>query len=135
MDKDNQADFFKTIIDNTNPLSAFISFQIITARTYSDYEGGTYVDAVVDTDQFLEEDDGEAIGPPFYSIYGLYRTETKDGRQRKWIADCANKDEAISLVEDLTGLKMVLVEDVAGLKVAFVRDSTGTQTKNGFSNG
>ena len=103
---DRNTGFFQAKVSNPNTLSAFISFQIITVRTYSDHEGGTYVDAVVDTAQFLEEEeDVEAIGPPFYSVYGLYGMDVQTQPMR-WIGDFDTKHDAMIFVEDLTGLKM-----------------------------
>ena len=103
---DRNTGFFQAKVSNPNTLSAFISFQIITVRTYDDHVGGTYVDAVQDTAQFLEEEeDGEAIGPPFYSVYGLYGMDVQTQPMR-WIGDFDTKHDAMVFVEDLTGLKM-----------------------------
>jgi len=57
------------LVKNNNPKSPIDYFELITVREYNDYEGGTIIEKVTSTEQFLSDDWG-AIDEPFYRIYG-----------------------------------------------------------------
>jgi hypothetical protein len=86
---------------NPNTKSPFSSFEVITVREYNDYNGGTYLDEVNTAAQFL--DSLHSYDDPFYRVYGVYRQSMP--KSRRFIADFWNNNDAIKLIEELTGEK------------------------------
>ena len=56
-------------VKNNNPNSPIDYFLLVTVREYSDYEGGTYIDEVRTSAEFLEKDK-DSCDDPFYQVYG-----------------------------------------------------------------
>jgi hypothetical protein len=57
------------LVKNNNPQSPIAYFELVTVREYNDYEGGTVLEQVKSSEQFLTDDWG-AVDEPFYRIYG-----------------------------------------------------------------
>lgn len=87
---------------NTNHRSPIEGFEIITCRELSDYSGGTIIEEVKTAEQYLNTDE-EAIDDPFYRVFALYRKETN--RSKKIIADFYDIKQAVSFIEDITGIE------------------------------
>lgn len=56
-------------LKNNNPKSPIAYFEILTLREYTDYGGGTILDQVKTSEEFLTKD-WDSVGEPFYRIYG-----------------------------------------------------------------
>ena len=90
---------FRIVVPNTNPMSLFSAFELVTLREYIDYNGGTYLDEVNTSAQYLDNTD--AYDEPFYRLYGVYKNTSPTSR--KHISDFFNINSGIELLHDLTG--------------------------------
>jgi hypothetical protein len=79
--------------------SLFRSFELVTLREYSDYNGGTYIDEINTAAEYLDASD--AYDDPFYRIYGVYKNPMP--RKMTFIADFFNIQEARKFLHELTG--------------------------------
>jgi hypothetical protein len=77
-------------------------YKIETEREISDYEGGTVVESIKSIEDYW--DDTEAVGEPFYTIYGSFKIDFVQSSLR--ITSTDSLQEAISLVEHLSGNKI-----------------------------
>jgi hypothetical protein len=87
---------------NNNPKSPIEGFEIVTCRELPDYEGGTILEEVRTAEEFLNTDE-QALDDPFYRVFAVYRKEIN--RTKKVIGDFYDIKNAISLIEDLTGIE------------------------------
>lgn len=97
----------KARVKNHNPKSKFTEFELVTVREYNDYNGGTYIEQVNTSAEFLEKD-GNAYDEPFYHVYGIYYTPDKFPRT-KFIAEFFDLDQALNLLQDLSGEDPLLI--------------------------
>jgi hypothetical protein len=89
-------------LKNNNPLSPIESFSLVTVREYNDYEGGTYIDEVRTSAEFLEKD-RDAYDDPFYQIYGSRRIDV-DGRPGTvFLGEFHDIDKALNFLYYITG--------------------------------
>lgn len=86
---------------NTNHRSPIEGFEIITCRELSDYEGGTIIEQVKTVEEYLNADE-QALDDPFYRVFAVYKKETC--RSEKALADFYDIKQAVSFIEDLTGI-------------------------------
>ncbi|NBU33521.1 hypothetical protein EB118_10315 [bacterium] len=94
--------FYQGFCLNTgNNASHFRSFEIITEREITDYEGGVIVESIKSAEEYY--DDEEMIGEPFYAVYGSFKIGFVQSSSKILVTD--NLEEAISIVEHLTGNK------------------------------
>ncbi|NBQ16947.1 hypothetical protein EBU24_01380 [bacterium] len=95
--------FYQGFCLNTgNPSSHFRSFDIVTEREITDYEGGFIIETVKNREEYF--DDTEVIGEPFYAVYGSFKIDFVQSSFKIMITD--KLEDAISLVEHLTGNKV-----------------------------
>jgi hypothetical protein len=87
---------------NNNHKSPIEGFEIVTCRELPDYEGGTILEEVRTAEEFLNADE-EALDDPFYRVFAVYRKETN--RTKKVLADFYDIKQAVSFIQDLTGLE------------------------------
>lgn len=87
---------------NTNSKSPIEGFEIVTCREISDYNSGTILEEVRTAEEFLNADE-EALDDPFYRVFAVYRKETN--RTKKVLADFYDIKQAMSFIQDLTGLE------------------------------
>ena len=87
---------------NTNHRSPIEGFEIITCRELPDYNGGTILEQVKTAEEYLNADE-EALDDPFYRVFAVYKQETN--RTKKVLADFYDIKQAVSFIEDLTGIQ------------------------------
>lgn len=87
---------------NTNHRSPIEGFEIITCRELPDYDGGTILEQVKTAEEYLNTDE-EALDDPFYRVFAVYKQETN--RTKKVLADFYDIKQAMSFIEDLTGIE------------------------------
>lgn len=87
---------------NTNHRSPIEGFEIITCRELLDYDGGTILEQVKTVEEYLNSDE-EALDEPFYRVFAIYKKETH--RTKKVLADFYDIKQAMSFIEDLTGIE------------------------------
>lgn len=87
---------------NTNHRSPIEGFEIITCRELSDYEGGIIIEQVKTVEEYLNADE-QALDDPFYRVFAVYKKETC--RSKKALADFNDIKQAVSFIEDLTGIE------------------------------
>jgi hypothetical protein len=97
----------KARVKNHNPKSRFAEFELVTVREYNDYNGGTYIEQVNTAAEFLEKD-GNAYDEPFYHVYGIYYQYGGYSRT-KFIAEFYDIDQALNLLQDLSGEDPLLI--------------------------
>jgi len=97
----------KARVKNHNPKSRFAEFELVTVREYNDYNGGTYIEQVNTAAEFLEKD-GNAYDEPFYHVYGIYYQHGGYSRT-KFIAEFYDIDQALNLLQDLSGEDPLLI--------------------------
>lgn len=87
---------------NNHSKSPIEGFEIVTCRELPDYEGGTIIQEVRTAEEFLNADE-EALDDPFYRVFAVYKKETN--RSRKAIGDFYDVKQAVSFIQDLTGIE------------------------------
>lgn len=95
------------LIKNNNPKSPIAYFELVTVREYNDYEGGTILEQVKNSEQFLTDDWG-AVDEPFYRIYGARHTD--DVRSKTiFLGDFFTIESAKEFLYNLTGEMPIIV--------------------------
>jgi hypothetical protein len=85
-----------------NSRSHFRSFDIVTEREITDYEGGCILETVKSAEEYY--DDTEMVGEPFYAVYGSFKIDFVQSSCKIMTTD--KLEEAIAIVEHLTGNKV-----------------------------
>jgi hypothetical protein len=95
--------FYQGFSLNTgNNTSHFRSFDIVTEREITDYEGSCILETVKSAEEYY--DDTEMVGEPFYAVYGSFKIDFVQSSCKIMITD--KLEEAIAIVEHLTGNKV-----------------------------
>lgn len=89
-------------LNSGNKSSHFRLYKIETEREITDYEGGTIIESIKSTEDYW--DDTEAVGDPFYTIYGSFKIDFVQSSLK--ITSTDSLQEAINLVEHLSGNKI-----------------------------
>jgi len=89
-------------VKNNNPHSPIDHFLLTTVREYDDYEGGTYIDEIRTSSEFLEKDK-DAYSDPFYQIYGSIRYDPNGVPGTVFLAEFYSIDKAKTFLYYLTG--------------------------------
>ena len=85
--------------------SLFRSFELVTAREYNDYNGGTYIDEIHTASEYL--DSSNAYDDHFYRIYGIYKNSSP--RKMAFIADFFHIEDARKFLHELTGERVDII--------------------------
>lgn len=88
-------------VKNNNPKSPIEYFRLITVREFSDYEGGTIIDAITSAEQFLDTED-EALDEPYYQIYGQRYSHDSEYKAI-FLGEFYTLDKAKEFLYNLTG--------------------------------
>lgn len=89
------------IVKNNNPKSPIAYFELVTVREYNDYEGGTILEKINSSEQFLSDDWG-AVDEPFYRIYGKRYIDDKSSKPII-LGDFFSLESAKEFLFNLTG--------------------------------
>ena len=89
-------------VKNNNPNSPIDYFLLVTVREYSDYEGGTYIDEIRTSAEFLEKDK-DSCDDPFYQVYGSVPIDMDGLPTTVFLGEFYSIDKARNFLYNLTG--------------------------------
>jgi hypothetical protein len=90
---------------NDKSCSNFVSLELLTVREYDDYNGGTYIDSIMNAAEYLQNDHN-AVDDVFYRIIGNYTSDTL--RRSLVIGTYFSIGQALRILQDLTGKEVEL---------------------------
>lgn len=106
MTTNNNRFFYGFCSNHGNIRSHFRHFIIETVHDLNDHSGDSFIERVSNIEDFYFND--ERIGEPYYLVYGSLKIDFKESS--KFISSFENLNQAISLVEHLTGNKITETE-------------------------
>jgi hypothetical protein len=89
-------------VKNNNPKSPIEYFLLVTVREYNDYEGGTYIDEIRTSAEFLEKE-RDAYDDPFYQIYGSIPVDSDGLPGTVFLGEFHSIDKAKAFLYNITG--------------------------------
>jgi hypothetical protein len=89
-------------VKNNNSKSPIEYFLLVTVREYSNYEGGTYIDEIRTSAEFLEKEK-DSFDDPFYQIYGTIPIDMDGLPGTVFLGEFYSIDKAKNFLYYLTG--------------------------------